>query len=33
VVDEIRKTPTVNSGFHQNVPKRDVIIERVEETA
>jgi peptidyl-prolyl cis-trans isomerase B (cyclophilin B) len=33
VVDDIRKTPTGNRGFHQNVPTRDVIIERVEETA
>ena len=33
VVDEIRRVPTGSRGFHQNVPNRDVIIERVEEAA
>ena len=31
VVDRIRGVPTANSGFHQNVPKDDVIIEKAEE--
>jgi peptidyl-prolyl cis-trans isomerase B (cyclophilin B) len=26
VVDAIRKVPTGRSGFHENVPKEDVII-------
>jgi peptidyl-prolyl cis-trans isomerase B (cyclophilin B) len=30
VVDAIRKVKTRNSGFHQNVPAEDVIIERAE---
>ncbi len=30
VVDEIRKVKTGSSGFHQDVPKEDVIIERAE---
>lgn len=30
VVDQIRKTKTGSSGFHQDVPKEDVIIERAE---
>ncbi len=30
VVDKIRKVKTRNSGFHQNVPAEDVIIERAE---
>ena len=33
VVDKIRAVPTGNSGFHQNVPKEDVVILRAEETA
>ncbi len=30
VVDKIRKVKTGSSGFHQDVPKEDVIIERAE---
>ncbi|HQR03671.1 MAG: peptidyl-prolyl cis-trans isomerase [Proteobacteria bacterium] len=30
VVDAIRKVKTGNAGFHQDVPKEDVIIERAE---
>lgn len=30
VVDKIRKVATGNSGFHQDVPTEDVVIERVE---
>ena len=30
VVDSIRKVKTGSSGFHQDVPKEDVIIERAE---
>lgn len=30
VVDDIRGVDTGNKGFHQDVPKKDVIIERVE---
>ena len=30
VVEKIRKVKTRNSGFHQNVPAEDVIIERAE---
>lgn len=30
VVDQIRKVKTGSSGFHQDVPKEDVIIERAE---
>jgi peptidyl-prolyl cis-trans isomerase B (cyclophilin B) len=33
VVDRIRSVPTGNSGFHQNVPKEDVIITKAEEVA
>jgi peptidyl-prolyl cis-trans isomerase B (cyclophilin B) len=33
VVDRIRGVATGNSGFHQNVPKEDVIIEKAEEVA
>jgi len=33
VVDRIRTVPTGNSGFHQNVPKEDVIITKAEEVA
>ena len=33
VVDKIKGVPTGNSGFHQNVPREDVVIERAEETA
>jgi len=31
VVDRIKKVPTGNSGFHQNVPKDDVVIHKAEE--
>jgi peptidyl-prolyl cis-trans isomerase B (cyclophilin B) len=31
VVDKIRAVPTANSGFHQNVPKDDVVILKAEE--
>jgi peptidyl-prolyl cis-trans isomerase B (cyclophilin B) len=31
VVDRIRAVPTGNSGFHQNVPKEDVVIVKAEE--
>jgi peptidyl-prolyl cis-trans isomerase B (cyclophilin B) len=31
VVDKIRAVKTANRGFHQNVPKDDVIIERAEQ--
>ena len=30
VVDAIRKVKTGSSGFHQDVPKEDVVIERAE---
>jgi peptidyl-prolyl cis-trans isomerase B (cyclophilin B) len=30
VVDKIKNVPTGNSGFHQDIPKEDVIIERAE---
>lgn len=30
VVDKIRSVPTGNKGFHQDVPKEDVIIEKAE---
>ena len=30
VVDKIKAVKTANKGFHQNVPKEDVIIERAE---
>ncbi len=33
VVDRIRGVATADSGFHQNVPREDVIIERAEEVA
>ena len=33
VVDKIRAVPTGNSGFHQNVPKEDVVILKAEEVA
>jgi peptidyl-prolyl cis-trans isomerase B (cyclophilin B) len=33
VVDKIRAVPTGNSGFHQNVPKDDVVILKAEEVA
>jgi peptidyl-prolyl cis-trans isomerase B (cyclophilin B) len=33
VVDRIRSVPTGNSGFHQNVPKEDVVITKAEEVA
>jgi peptidyl-prolyl cis-trans isomerase B (cyclophilin B) len=33
VVDKIRVVPTANSGFHQNVPKDDVVILKAEEVA
>jgi len=31
VVDKIRSVATANSGMHQNVPTKDVVIERAEE--
>ncbi len=33
VVDAIRVVPTANAGFHQNVPKEDVLIVKAEEVA
>ena len=33
VVDKIRAVPTATSGFHQNVPKEDVVILKAEEVA
>ena len=33
VVDKIKVVPTATSGFHQNVPKEDVIILKAEEVA
>jgi len=30
IVDQIRKVPTGSSGFHQDVPQQDIIIERAE---
>lgn len=30
VVDEIAKTPTTSAGFHQDVPAKDIIIEKAE---
>ncbi len=33
VVDKIRAVPTANSGFHQNVPKEDVLIVKAVEAA
>jgi peptidyl-prolyl cis-trans isomerase B (cyclophilin B) len=30
VVDKIKAVKTANKGFHQNVPKEDVVIERAE---
>ena len=33
VVDKIKGVPTGSSGFHQDVPKTDVVIERAEEVA
>ena len=33
VVDKIKGVATADSGFHQNVPRADVIIERAEEVA
>ena len=33
VVDKIKGLPTGSSGFHQDVPKTDVVIERAEEVA
>jgi len=33
VVDKIRVVPTGNSGFHQDVPKTDVVINKAEEVA
>ena len=32
VVDRIKAVPTGNTGFHQNVPKQDVVITRAEDT-
>ena len=33
VVDRIKRVATADSGFHQNVPKEDVVIRRAEEIA
>jgi peptidyl-prolyl cis-trans isomerase B (cyclophilin B) len=33
VVDKIKGVATANSGFHQNVPRDDVVIKHAEETA
>ena len=33
VVDRIKGVATANSGFHQNVPREDVVIQRAEEVA
>jgi peptidyl-prolyl cis-trans isomerase B (cyclophilin B) len=33
VVDEIKGVPTGSSGFHQDVPRQDVVIQRAEEVA
>ncbi len=33
VVDRIKAVPTGSSGFHQDVPKQDVVITRAEEVA
>ena len=33
VVDRIAAVATGNSGFHQNVPVEDVVIQRAEEKA
>jgi len=33
VVDAIAKVPTGSTGFHQDVPKDDVVITRAEEVA
>jgi peptidyl-prolyl cis-trans isomerase B (cyclophilin B) len=33
VVDRIKAVPTGDSGFHQNVPKQDVVLTRAEEVA
>jgi peptidyl-prolyl cis-trans isomerase B (cyclophilin B) len=33
VVDRIKGVATGNSGFHQNVPVEDVVIQRAEEKA
>ena len=33
IVDKIKGVATADSGFHQNVPRADVIIERAEEVA
>ena len=33
VVDKIKGVPTGTTGFHQDVPKTDVVIERAEEVA
>ena len=33
VVDRIRGVATANSGFHQNVPTQDVVIQKAEEVA
>jgi peptidyl-prolyl cis-trans isomerase B (cyclophilin B) len=33
VVDKIKAVPTATTGFHQNVPKEDVVILRAEEVA
>jgi peptidyl-prolyl cis-trans isomerase B (cyclophilin B) len=33
VVDKIERVPTANAGFHQNVPRDDVVILKAEEVA
>ena len=33
VVDRIKGVATANAGFHQNVPREDVVIQRAEEVA
>jgi peptidyl-prolyl cis-trans isomerase B (cyclophilin B) len=33
VVDKIKAVPTATTGFHQNVPKEDVVIVKAEEVA
>jgi peptidyl-prolyl cis-trans isomerase B (cyclophilin B) len=33
IVDRIKGVKTANSGFHQNVPTEDVVLQRAEEVA
>ena len=33
IIDRIKGVATANSGFHQNVPKEDVVLQRAEEVA